>query len=80
MQKRVISIITGCGNTDSCRILLKKLTVLLLMSQYVLSLFMLQLTREISFFINSEIHDVNTGHSSNLHLPWANLGIYQKGV
>jgi hypothetical protein len=25
MQKRVIIIITGCGNTDSCRILFKKL-------------------------------------------------------
>jgi uncharacterized membrane protein (DUF485 family) len=28
------------------------------------------------FFINSEIIDVNTRHSSNIHLPLANLGIY----
>ena len=41
MQKRVIRIIKECGNRDYCRILLKKLTVLLFMSQYVLSLFVL---------------------------------------
>jgi hypothetical protein len=32
------------------------------------------------FLINSEIHSVNTRQGSNLHLPLANLDIYQKGV
>jgi hypothetical protein len=41
MQKRIIRIIMGCGNRHSCRILFKKLAVLLLVSQYVLSLFIL---------------------------------------
>jgi len=27
-----------------------------------------------------EIHNINTRHTSNLHLPRAHLNIYQKGV
>jgi len=30
--------------------------------------------------IISEIHNTNTGHSSNIHLPLADLHIYQKRV
>jgi len=30
--------------------------------------------------INSEIHNISTSHSSNLHLPSANLDIYPKRV
>jgi hypothetical protein len=32
------------------------------------------------YFANSEIHNINTWHTSNLHLPRAHLNIYQKGV
>ena len=32
------------------------------------------------FFIISEIHNKNTGHSSNIHLPSADLHIYQTRV
>jgi hypothetical protein len=32
------------------------------------------------YFANSEIHNINTRHTSNLHLPRAHLNIYQKGV
>jgi hypothetical protein len=31
-------------------------------------------------FYKSEIHNINTRHTSNLHLPRAHLNIYQKGV
>ena len=31
-------------------------------------------------FANSEICNINTRHTSNLHLPRAHLNIYQKGV
>ena len=30
--------------------------------------------------INSEVHNINTRHSSNLHLDLANLDVYQNGV
>ena len=32
------------------------------------------------YFTNSEIHYINTRHTSNLHLPKTHLNIYQKGV
>ena len=32
------------------------------------------------YFTNYEIHNINTRHTSNLHLPRAYLNIYQKGV
>ena len=38
IQKRVIRIIRGCGNGDSCSVLLKKIKILPLMSQYILPL------------------------------------------
>jgi hypothetical protein len=80
IQKRVITIITGCGNKHSCRILLKKLTILPRMSQYILPLFAFVVNNGNKFLINSNIHNVDTRHSSNLHLTSANLGICQKGV
>jgi len=40
MQTKVIRIPTGCGNTDSCRILLKKVNILPHVSQYKLSILM----------------------------------------
>jgi len=32
------------------------------------------------FLSNSEVQDINTRYNSNLHLPLANLTLYQKGV
>ena len=32
------------------------------------------------YFANSEIHNINTRHTSNLHLPRAHSNIYQNGV
>jgi hypothetical protein len=68
MQKRIIRIIVGCGNSDSCRILLKKKNFAT-MSQYILSLLKFVVNRD-QFLINSEIHDINTRHSFNLHQLW----------
>ena len=80
MQKRVIRIIMCCGNRDHCRILFKKLKIFPLTSQYILPLLTFVVNNRDQFLINSEIHNINTRHSSNLLLPLANLGIYQKGV
>jgi len=80
MHKRVIRIIMGCGTRDSCRILFKKLKILSLTSHYLLSLLIFVVNNRDQFLINSEIHNVNTRHGTNLHLTSANLDIYQKGV
>jgi hypothetical protein len=50
------------------------------MSQYLFSLLIFVVNNRDKFLINSEIHNTNTRHSSNLHLSSANLDIYQKGV
>ena len=80
MQKRVIRIIIGCGNRDSCRILFKKVNMLSLMLQYTLSLLIFVVKNRDQFSINSYNYNIHTRHSSDLHLPSANLNIYQKGV
>jgi hypothetical protein len=69
----------GCGNSDSCRILFKKHKILPIMSPYILSLLIFVVNRD-QFLINSDIRNVNTRHSFNLHLALKNLDIYQKGV
>jgi len=48
------------------------------MSQYILSLLLFVVNDRDQFLIISEIHTINTRHSSNLHLPLENLDIYQK--
>jgi len=71
----VIRNITGCGNRYYCRMLVKKLKIFPLVSQYILSLLIFVVNDGDQFFINSEIHKINTRHSSNLQ-PSANLDIF----
>jgi len=78
-QKRAVRIIMGCGNRESCKNVFKKLNILPLMSQYILSLLTFVSNNWEEYFRNSEIHNINTRHTSNLHLPKAYLNIYQKG-
>jgi len=80
MQKKAIRIIMGHGNKESCGNLFKELNILPLMSQYILSLLTFVSNNREQYFANSEIHNINTRHTSILHLPWAHLNIYQKGV
>jgi len=68
----------GCGNRVSCRNLFKKLQILPLTSQYMLSLLMFELKKKI-FLTNNENHNLGTRQRNNLYLPQANLTIYQKG-
>lgn len=80
MLKRVIRIITDCGSRDSCRIWLKKLKFLSLISQYILPLLIFVISNRDRFLVNSEIQHINITYISNLLLCLENLGIYQKGV
>ena len=80
IQKRIIRVITNTGRRDSCRELYKKLQILTLPSQYILSLLVFVNKNRSGFLSNSEIHDVNTRYKHNLHLPSTNLTLVQKGV
>jgi len=70
----------GCGNGVSCRNLFKKLQILPLTSQYMLSLLMFVVQNKNLFLTNYENHNLDTRQSNNLYLPPANLTIYQKGA
>jgi len=59
---------------------LKKLSILPLHSQYILSLLMFVVQNIQEFTPNSEVHSINTRHKSDLHPPSIKLTEYQKGV
>jgi hypothetical protein len=80
MQKKAIRIIMGRSNRESCRNLFKELNILPLISQYILSLLTFVSNNRKQYFANSEIHNINTRHTYDLHLPRTHLSIYQKGV
>jgi len=75
LQKRIIRIIVGRG-----REYFKTLKILPLQSQYVLPLLLFVVDNGDYFKVNSEIQSNNTRNKSNLHLPFSNLSVYQKGA
>jgi len=64
LQERVIRIITKSRPRDSCRQLFKKLGILPLMLQYIISLLLFIVNNKGLFQINSEIHSVHTRDNS----------------
>ena len=66
------------GNWLTCRELFKHLRILPIQSQYILSLFLFIMNNENLFYVNSEIHSINTRQNFQLHQPQANLTLYQK--
>ncbi|PNF17558.1 hypothetical protein B7P43_G15556, partial [Cryptotermes secundus] len=80
IQKNIIRIITGCRSRDSCRELFKKLKILPLQSQYILSLLLFVVYNKDKFKLNSDVYNMNTRQKYNFHLPSSTLSVYQKGV
>jgi hypothetical protein len=80
IQKKAIRIMEGCGNRVLCRNLFKKLQILPLTSQYMLSLLMLVVQNKNFFLTNNENHNIDTRQRNNLYLSQPNLTIYQKGA
>jgi hypothetical protein len=69
LQKRVIRIMMNAGNGQSCRELFKKLNILPLYSQYILSLLLFVVKHLNMFTLHSIVHSINTRHCSDLYLP-----------
>ena len=65
-------------NRDSCRQLFKNLIFLALKSQYIFFLLLFVAKNRDSHESNSEICNINTKFSSDLHTPTANLTTFQK--
>jgi hypothetical protein len=78
LQKRTIRIIVGIRDRDSCTEHFRKLKILPLKSQYILSHSLFVINNENYFKINSEIHNINTRTKSKMHQPLPHLSTYQK--
>ena len=80
IQKRVIRIMMNVKNRESCQELFKKLKILPLQSQYILSLLLCVAKNLNMFKSNLVVHTINTRNSSDLYLPSVHLSKVQKGV
>ena len=80
LQNWGIRIILNAGNRVSCCELFKKLNILPLHSQYILSLLVFVVKNIDEFTTNSNVHTINTRYKSDLHPLSIKLAKYQKGV
>ena len=80
IQKRIIRIMTKSGRTDSCRQLFKRLRILPLKSQYILSTLLFVVKNNDLFTMNEDIRYINTRSNTNLHPPLCKLTLFQKDV
>jgi hypothetical protein len=80
MQKGIIRIMIGCNSRVSCRNLFRKLEILPLASQYILSLMLFLVKNKNLFILNSGNGNRSTRQSRNFYEPLSNLTVYQKGV
>jgi len=60
--------------------LFKNLEVLPVQCQYILSLLLFVVKNRELFRSDCNIHNINKRYNSDLHLPIANLTVFQKGV
>ena len=78
IKKRISRIIMNARNRDSCHQLFKNLKILPLKSQHIFPLLLFVTKNRDLYESNSEIHNINTRFSSDLHTPTANLTAFQK--
>ena len=71
---------TKSGKRDSGRLLLKRLEILPLRSQYIFSTLLFVVKNNDLFTMNQEIYNINTRSNTNLHTPLCKLMVVQKGV
>jgi hypothetical protein len=80
LPKKVIRIMSRAEPRASCRGLFKKLEILPVSFQYILSLMLFIIDNSNNFQTGSEIHGLNTRSKNQLFIPVANLTSVQKGM
>ena len=68
------------SSRDSCHDLLKNLEVLPLQIQYTVSLLLFVVKNRELMRSNSDTHNINRRYNSEIHLPIANLTVFQNRV
>jgi hypothetical protein len=76
----VIRIISGVGPRDSCRNLFKKLDILPLSSECILSLMLFVIDNQNRFCSGLEVHCLNIRSRNQLYLSNSNLSVFQNGT
>jgi len=76
--KRVIRIMSGTVPRCSCRNLFKKLKILPVPSQYILSLMLFVIENQQDFPTRAYIHGFDTRNKNQLYLPALSLSCVQK--
>jgi hypothetical protein len=81
LQKRVVRIISGISNRNSCRQVFTTLKILPLLSIYIYSLLCFVVDNMDQYYFISDIHnrDTRQAFKLNLYLPTTHLSLYQKG-
>jgi len=79
IKKRIVRIIVNARYRESCHHLFKNIKILALKSQYIYSLLLFVAKNRDFYESRSEIHNINTRFSSELHTPTSNLTTFQKG-
>jgi hypothetical protein len=80
MQKKIIRIKTSCNNRVSGRSLFRRLKILPLASQYILSLLHFVINNKNLFTLNSDKYNIDLRRINNFYQPSSNLTAYQKGL
>jgi hypothetical protein len=80
IQKRLIRIMMGVDSTHTCRDLFRKLEILPLPCVYLFSLMTFVAGNLDKFQTNYAVYTTGTRRNDHLHLPFARLSSYQRGV
>jgi len=80
LQKRILRILMGIRNRDSCRKLFINLKILPLPSASIFSVLRFVAKNKEIFTTNNEIHDKGTRQHLNFHYPAVSIMKYQTGV
>jgi hypothetical protein len=80
IQKELLGSLLTPIKEQHVAIFLKKLNILPLQSQYILSLAKIVVGNFEEFSNNTDIHSFNTRQKSHLHLPSTRMTKFQKGV
>jgi hypothetical protein len=80
IRKRIIRIMLCCKQRVSCRNLFRRLKILLLASQYILSLMLFVVKGKNLLILNTEHYATSTRQLNNFYQPMTTLTTYQRGI
>jgi len=80
LQKRVVRVMSSVGTRSSCRSLFRKLNILPIACQYILSLMLFIVDNQKDYLTNAYVHGLVTRNKNHLYLPVVSLFCVQKGV